>query len=118
MMKTNKEKELLTLEGTLAQLRHAYAQLMAAETGAWPHAQRRALADGLLHPQIKALEGFVVDYERAKEDLAASLTVNARYRQRIKDIREKLLAQAGLIASASEARRIIFTIFEQDARRP
>jgi len=30
-MKTNKEKELLTLEGALGQLRHAYAQLMAAE---------------------------------------------------------------------------------------
>jgi hypothetical protein len=42
------------LEGSLAQLRHAYQQLLAVEN--MGHRQAQSLADGLIAPEVRRLE--------------------------------------------------------------
>jgi hypothetical protein len=113
MVKTNKEKDALTFESALGQLRHAYQHLVSPEPATWTVEQRKRFADGLIAPQIAVLELLYIDFERMGEDLATALTATARQRKRMKAIEETLLAKAHDIGSASQARRIIFSVFHE-----
>jgi hypothetical protein len=55
-LKTNKTREQLVMEGVIAQLRHAYFNLIRPADRAWDVKQRRMFADGLIAPQIRTLE--------------------------------------------------------------
>lgn len=63
MIESENDRELAH---ALAQLRHAYENLVRPGR-AWEHAQRIEFADGLLAPQIRALEG-VVARRTARDD--------------------------------------------------
>jgi hypothetical protein len=55
-IKTNKTREQLVMEGVIAQLRHAYFNLIRPADRAWDVKQRQIFADGLIAPQIRTLE--------------------------------------------------------------
>jgi hypothetical protein len=55
-MKT--DEHVRRLHGVLAQLRHAYHNLIGPDA-AWNREQRMRFADGLIAPQIEALEGLI-----------------------------------------------------------
>ena len=54
---TDAEKQALKeLTCAVAQLRHAYSQLIDYKVTPWDNAQRGGFADGLIAPQIRRLE--------------------------------------------------------------
>jgi hypothetical protein len=55
---------------------------------------------------------------RLRADLAAALATVERQRRRFRDVERELLAHAAEIGSASQARRIIFSIFHRAEKEP
>lgn len=64
--------ELRTLERVLAQLRHAYHNLIGPDE-AWDREQRMRFADGLIAPQIEKLEQFEAESTRIRRQLEQEL---------------------------------------------
>jgi hypothetical protein len=104
---------MLSFERVLAQLRHAYALAHADDDRAWTPAQRKRFTEGLLGPQIETLERLARSTEQLEENLTAAYVTNTRLRRRFTEVEELLLAKAHDIASASQARRIIVSVFHQ-----
>lgn len=59
-LKTDKTHAQYRVECAIAQLRHAYQQLVAETNQAWGHRQLRSFADGLIAPTIRTLEDLIL----------------------------------------------------------
>lgn len=115
MIKTDKDGAALAFERALGQLRQAYALLVNDVQPTWAPEQRTRFAERLIAPQITQLETLARDYGRRGDDLAVALAAHAQLRRRLDAIEQALLARAGDIGSASQARRIIFSVFRSEA---
>jgi protein-disulfide isomerase-like protein with CxxC motif len=109
--------DLQHYERAIGQLRHAYA-LMTNDATAWAPVQRQRFAEGLVGPQIEALEDLLRDFATQQDDLAAAFTANAKHRRQYREAEQELLAHVHEIASASQARRIITMVFHRIAEKP
>jgi hypothetical protein len=64
------------LTTAVAQLRHAYHNLIAPDAALWDSHDRRQFADGLIAPQIVRLERFMADRPVEHADNCDTLTAN------------------------------------------
>jgi hypothetical protein len=96
----------------LAQLRAAQLLILTGNDP-WDASQRAWFGDTLLGPQLTALELLAVAYERRQVDLDIALTEVEKHRRRYRDVEQALLALAAEIGSASQARRIIMSVFRR-----
>jgi hypothetical protein len=101
----------------LQQLRHACAVMARAEAARWTPVERQRLAE-VVRLHLATIDELLQDYVRSQDDLAAVFAANAKHRRHDREAERELLAHAHEIASASQARRIITTVFSRIKERP